>query len=305
MSPEPPNYTLSMPLFRNEILKKTAAIAATSALIIVISVLRIRTNSPAVYPIAEHVLANESENLSVNFDQISKELSEIPGTYSLYIKDLDSGDKYTYNTDQAFYAASLYKFPIAMATLKEVEKGKLSLSSEIAIMPYDYTSGTGVLTFLSSGAKVPLQLLVDTLLRDSDNISQNVLLRTIPYETKKEAFNVSPQALFLDRNIATTTEIAGIFEAFYQSEYLNQDDKAYLLELLTRTSFDDRISPYLAPRLTFAHKIGSWQSSYHDCGLVFEGKSVKSVCLMSQNTNIDNFVKAGKITAKFVNQLTD
>lgn len=300
MSPEPPNYTLKMPFLRRKNHQNILFTLSLAGLILGLIVLLNNARYQLPY-YTEEVAAAESEQPKTDFDQTKRELSQLPGDYSLYVKDLATNTEYTYNENNTFYAASLYKFPLAIAALKEVEKGKYTLNTDLTIMPYDFTSGTGVLTFLQSGTKVPLRLVLDTLMRDSDNVSQNVILRSINYETKKDSFNLNKQTLFLDQNIASPKEISGIFQAFYDSDYLNLENKAYLLEMLSRTSFDDRISPYLAPGLIFAHKIGSWQSSYHDCGLIFGGQKTLSVCLMSKNTNLENFKDASNIVAKFIN----
>lgn len=247
--------------------------------------------------------------IETQFVDLTKKLTIEPGVYGLYIKDVGSGREFKYNDTTEFYAASLYKVPIAAAVLKEVEAGKLKLDDTATYLPYDYSSGTGVIGTYSHGIQLKISDILSELLKNSDNTAQNILLRTLSYKNVQETFNaVVPDkntSTYYRYNLSTPAEISHVFEKLYFGDYLNADDKKYLSDLMVNTSFEDRISAYLKDGLVFSHKIGSWPDSWHDCGVVYSetNDSKLIVCLMSQRAPYENFLNTAKMTGEFVNIL--
>jgi len=247
------------------------------------------------------VLSQTALATNVSLKNLQDYLKSRKGTYSFVILNLDTNETYTYNEKQPYYAASLYKIPIAIAALKEVEKGNLSMNSLYSYYPQDFADGTGILVQNKFGTNFTLEKLLNTLIKDSDNVSQNILLRTLPNNSIKEAFSIVSQNNYLNDNIATAEEINNYFKVIYDGNYLNNEDKAYLLDLLSNTSFDDRINRYLNPGITFSHKVGSWPGNYHDCGLAFTKSSTYTLCLMSGNADYAEFIDVSKRIASFFN----
>ncbi len=250
-------------------------------------------------------------NVEIKFDDLTKKLTVEPGFYGLYIKDPGSGMELKYNEKSEFYAASLYKVPIAAAVLKEVEKGKMSLDDTATYLPYDYASGTGVIGGYSHGIQLKIREILTELLKNSDNTAQNILLRTLTYKNVQETFDaVVPDkdtSTFYRYNLSSPYEIGQVTEELYFGKFLNSEHKQYLFDLMTNTSFEDRISPHLEENLVFSHKIGSWPESWHDCGVV-KSKATEAeliVCLMSQKAPYENFLNASRMTAEFVNTIMD
>ncbi len=243
------------------------------------------------------------------FEKLKNELTVERGFYGLYIKDVGSGREFKYNTSSEFYGASLYKVPIAAAVLKEVEKGKLSLDDTATYMPSDYASGTGVISGYSHGIQLKIGDILTELLKNSDNTAQNILLRTLSYKNVEETFKSvvkdDATSTYYRNNLTTPEEIGAVFEELYFGSYLNAENQQLLSELMTNTSFEDRISEHLAENLIFSHKIGSWPDTWHDCGVVLSDnhESELIVCLMSQKAPYENFQNACKMTAEFVNFL--
>ncbi|GIW69887.1 MAG: serine hydrolase [Patescibacteria group bacterium] len=250
-------------------------------------------------------------NAEIKFEELTKKLTIEPGFYGLYIKDIGSGMELKYNEKSEFYTASLYKVPIAAAVLKEVEKGKLSLDDTATYLPYDYAAGTGVIGGYSHGIQLKIREILTELLKNSDNTAQNILLRTLSYKNIQDTFDtVVPDkdtSTFYRYNLSTPYEIGKVIEELYFGKYLNSQHKQYLFDLMTDTSFEDRISPYLEENLIFSHKIGNWPESWHDCGVVKSTvtESELIVCLMSQKAPYENFLNAAKVTAEFINTIMD
>ena len=246
----------------------------------------------------------------IGFEPLKASVSKRLGNYSLYIKDLDSGKTYEIDPERNIYAASLYKIPVAVVTVKEIEKGNLAFDTEITYTSADSAGGSGVLNTEEIGTKYTIARLLSTLLKESDNVSQNMLLRTVSKTSIQEVFNAyleGTKSQFSKDNISNAKEISLFFENFYESDYISGKNREYLIDLMSSTSYDDRIADHLLPGVKFAHKIGSWgeTGSWHDCGIVLGDDIELVACLMSENTTYEDFMLTGKEVAGFINTLVE
>jgi beta-lactamase class A len=124
--------------------------------------------------------------------------------------------------------------------MKEVEKGTINLEQKYKYYPQDFSDGTGILVHNKYGTNFTLETLLNTLLKESDNVSQNILIRSLPKSSIKDAFSIISQKDYFNDNVATAAEISNYYETLYKGNYLSEEDKAYLLELLSNL-FDDRL----------------------------------------------------------------
>ncbi len=230
------------------------------------------------------------------------------GTFGIYIKDLDSGATFAFNETELFYAASLFKTPLAASVLKLVDEGALKLDNENIYTQSDYSDGTGSIAYNSYGLTYTYDQLLDLLLKESDNSAQNIIMRTIGAPNAENAFKLIPlKNHFFENNTATPEQIAIFYEKLVMSNYLKKDSLDSLLERMKSTLFDDRVHLGLEENVEFAHKIGNWPdtSTWHDCGLVIDENNTIVVCLMSRYTTLEDFNIVAKSTGEFVNYLLD
>lgn len=237
------------------------------------------------------------------FENIISEINDKSGTYALFIKNIQNDETYMFNETQYFYAASLYKTPIAVATMKEIQEGKLKYEDELTFESYDISGGTGTINNLPLGTKLTVDMVIDKLMKDSDNTGQNMLNRTVPESRIKEAFDMSePNSTYYNTNDATVVQIGEYFENLNDSKYLNEKNYTKLLEKMTNTAFDDRIHLGLSSDIKFSHKIGNWgtSGSWHDCGIAHKYSKKIIVCIMTKGTTYMEFKDISRITGEFV-----
>ena len=263
-----------------------------------------------VSPFTENIKSMNVSRQLPDFTEVVENIKNSQGTYSLYIKDLNSESEYVFNEDEKYYAASLYKIPIGVAALKKIQEGEMSFSDKINFLSVDHVQGTGRISDYSYGTSFTLEKLLNYLYRDSDNSAQAMILRQIPQPGIYEAFTfyqTKPELnSYYHHNIATVKDISIYLENILAKDYLNEDYKEKFLSLLYPTSFDNRISSYLYKNLVFAHKIGSWPGSWHDCGYVYDNNYKNNkilVCLMNKDTNINDFNNVCKSIGIFVSGL--
>ncbi len=86
--------------------------------------------TPATDSLAVSATAPSTDSLR---QQISAIAAEAGGTVGVAIRNLNTGDTLTLNDTARLPMQSAFKFPIAMAVLKQVDEGKLSLEQTIPV----------------------------------------------------------------------------------------------------------------------------------------------------------------------------
>lgn len=92
---------------------------------------------------------------------------------------LESGESVSLNGNQRFPMQSVYKLPIAMAVLNQVDQGNLKPDQKIRIEASDIVQGSQLLDENSQGKEFSLSELLQYMVSNSDNTACDVLLRLI------------------------------------------------------------------------------------------------------------------------------
>lgn len=269
----------------------------------------------------------ESPTNLAAFDELKITTASTTGIYGIYIKSLDSGQKYKYNVEELFYGASLYKLPIAVLTLnqaqginqnvapkenideesdKDVEKdeaeSKIKLEDEVEYTKIDFTDGSGSIAESDFGTKYTIEELLNKLLKESDNVAQNMLIRTLTEDlVEKEFARLSPggeNSKYYDENQTSPAEIVGVLEKAFGETAVGFSN---IFSIMSETEFDSSVHAGLKEETVFSHKIGTFgeKGVWHDCGIVLS-KSPTIVCVMSKDTTKEDFANISKLTGEFV-----
>lgn len=263
----------------------------------------------------------ESPTDLAEFDELKKTIDQVPGTYGLYIKDLQTGKEYKYNEGEIFYGASLYKIPIGNQTLRQIfcfetvqsaqpnviKNGdpkpclELKFEDEVVYTEIDFTNGSGSIAESDYGTVYTIEELLNKLYKESDNVAQNMLIRTLTEDYVKEEFkrlSPTPNSRFYDENETSPTEVSGIIEKAFNETSPGFEN---IFNIMTKTSFDSEIHAGLKEDTIYSHKIGSFgeKGVWHDCGVVL-GNPPTIVCLMSKDTNRDAYLGVAKLVGEFL-----
>ena len=236
---------------------------------------------------------------SISFDEsfastLETLVKEKPGTFSIFVKKLTSGQTYSYNTEDQYYAASLFKVPLAISVLQDAQAGNISLDDELVYQERHFSEGSGALQNEPFGSTYTVAQLFTQLLKASDNIAQSMLLEVVD---QNKVYAIMPN--FENVRIAQITQV---FENLYKGEYLNEENTTALFTTMVGTSFDDRIHSGLPEGVQFSHKIGNWPelNSWHDCGIIINTEEPILLCVMSKNTTFEDFVEVAGSLGKSV-----
>lgn len=246
---------------------------------------------------ARTVDQTKSEEAFVDLIQF---ISRHQGEYGLYIRKVHGEKTYTLRPTRRFYGASLYKVPIAVTVVNEILNEKLSYETELVFTQEYIADGTGSIAHSPVGTTYTISELLKKLLKESDNTAQVMLSSILTHQSLSTTFaELTPlkSTQFYNENTTTPLEYGQLLEALY----LSTDNT--VLQILSATSFDNRISRGLDKTTVFSHKIGNWPetSTWHDCGVIIN-KEPTVVCVMSEGTTFEDFLEVTKEVGIFVEQ---
>ena len=227
-----------------------------------------QTSAPRSIPISN---ADRTNELRDRIEQISQAAM---GRVGMKATVLETGESVTLNGNQQFPMQSVYKFPIAMAVLAQVDQGKLKLDQKIRVEASDVLQGSRILDEKSQGMEFSLAELLKYMVSESDGTSCDVLLRQVGEprvvteylrglgvndivvaHTEKE---LAQGTAVKYRNYATPDAAVVLLRAFHEGKGLSKSSQALLLQLMTETTTGPkRIKGLLPDGTVVAHKTGT------------------------------------------------
>lgn len=219
----------------------------------------------------------DQKNFIVNINPLRQKITEIAKKYgenklSIYIEFLNSGANIAFNSDVRRYPASLIKMPIAIATVKKIEKGEWEWDSELVLASVDVEARYGQLYKDPIGTRYTIEKLMEELLIGSDNTAYLILLRNLGAGAVEEYLTETGLEGLFDKNLdVTAKEYTRIFRSLYTSSYLRRDLSEKILTMLSKVPDDIYLDKGLPDNIVFAHKFGqdSEKKIYADSGIVY------------------------------------
>ena len=194
------------------------------------------------------------------------------GTHGVVVFDPLSGEAASLNADRRFVAASLSKLYALLTLYRAAAIGKLSLEDEITMRPSDvWAEGTGVLYRYPVGHTMTLRECAGYLIKESDNTAEVMLNRYLgEREIEAELRRVGARSTsYWVPNTTTPNDILLVLQAIADPSQTSPELSAEMLDVMTDTSFEDRLPGSLPEGARVAHKIGSWETTFSDAGIVF------------------------------------
>ncbi|MBC9915070.1 class A beta-lactamase [Chitinophaga varians] len=220
-------------------------------------------------------IAQTKNTVPLQFAAISEAAKGKVGV-SVYL--LETGQRFGYNSIRQFPMQSVYKFPIAMAVLQQVDKGKLKLDQPIRVLPSDYIPQQGISPLRDKYPAGNVDISVAELLRynvaESDGSACDVLLRIIG-GTKvanqyvhnlgiKDMSIALPEKIQVPnepmqyQNWSTPDAMTALFKKFYTGHVLSDSSYNFLLDLLVNSGPGaKRLKAQLPKGTVVAHKTGT------------------------------------------------
>ena len=222
-------------------------------------------------------------------------VTQTDGKVGVSILNLDTRDTLTLNDTAHFPMQSAYKFPIAMAVLKQVDEGKLKPDHQVFIdKKYYYKTHSPLLDSIPNGnVNVPLNRLVSLMVSLSDNVACDVLLDLIGGEAVANDYihslGVTDIAIVASEkkmaaawdvqftNWARPSAYTQLLDILNKGTALSKTSNDFLWKTMLETSTGpNRIRGLLPKELQVAHKTGTsgvtpdgLAAATNDVGIIF------------------------------------
>jgi beta-lactamase class A len=207
--------------------------------------------------------------------RLEQAAAEYPGTYGVVVSDPSSGKTLALNADQSFPAASLNKLPVLFALYRAAARGEVDLENEISILPSDVQAyGTGVLYRYPDkypvGHTMTLRECAEFMIKESDNTAWVMLNRYLGRDyIEAELYEIGAYSTaYWIPNTTTPNDVLIMLKAIADPSYTTPELSAEMLDIMTDTSFEDRLPQPLPEGTRVAHKIGSYRDTYSDAAVV-------------------------------------
>ncbi len=118
----------------------------------------------------------------------------------------------------------------------------------------------------------------------------------IEVNTKDEIQKISPKSY------------SSIFRSLFLSSFLSEEHSSYILNILTKTKFNDKIPAGIPSPIPIAHKIGVFQrldnnqNVFTDCGIVYIPKRQYILCAFVETSDESEATKHIKYLSNMIYQ---
>jgi beta-lactamase class A len=104
------------------------------------------------------------------------EITPFKGKVSLFAKNLETGQTYSYNGDERVPTASTIKVAVMIEAFARVAEGRAKWTDELVLTKAARYGGSGVLPELGDGLRLTLRDCVNLMMLVSDNTATNMVL---------------------------------------------------------------------------------------------------------------------------------
>lgn len=213
-------------------------------------------------------------DLQKQIEQISQAAKGRVGTALML---LETGESLSVNGKEHFPMQSVYKFPIAMAVLHQVDEGKLKLEQAISVEKSDFVTArqhSPIRDKYPQGVKMSLKELLRYTVSESDGTGCDVLLRVVGgapavmkylhslgvdgvmVGTTEKAMGQNDLVQY--RNWAAPEKMSLLLKTFYTGRGLSASSRELLLQwMIESPTGPKRIKGLLPAGTVVAHKTGS------------------------------------------------
>lgn len=219
---------------------------------------------------------------------------QINGTVGVAITSLEDADTLTFNGKAHLPMQSVFKFPLAMAVLHEVDKGKLKLDQPVFVSEKDLLPGTWSPLrekYPKGNVNIPLREIIRITVSESDNNGCDRLfkllggtknvenyirslgIKNIAIVGTEEEMHNNSEVQFA--NWAAPVGMLQLLKVFYEGKTLSKSSTDFLQKTMLETvTGPNKIKGLLPKNTPVAHKTG------------YSGVNAKGICDASNDVGI-------------------
>lgn len=230
-------------------------------------------------------------------------IKNLDGQCSIIVSNVTYGEKFAFNEDTVFPAASLIKLWILWALYKNASMRKVDLDEEIILSEEYKTGGFGVLQYMHAGLNITLRDCATLMIILSDNTATNILIDYLGIEKinneirrlgmqktalQRKMMDAEAKARGLD-NFTSAQDVHSILAAILDSPEMPSKFRQEMLDILLKQQCNNKLPLLLPEGVLFAHKTGDLPNIEHDAGILFlnDAKIIIVVAVYGVKNNLD------------------
>jgi len=209
-------------------------------------------------------------------ERIERTIAPVKAEVGVSIRGIEDATAVSVNGGKRLPMQSVFKFPIALTILHEVDKGRLSLEQEIDIQKGDLLPDTWspMRQKHPNGVKISLAELLEYTVAESDNNACDILLKLLGGASKVNDYmhvigikdisiRFNEEEMHKDWNVQfanwiTPIAAAELLKVFYEEKILSLKSTRFLQDVMVKTKTGaNRIKGQLPPGTPVAHKTGT------------------------------------------------
>ncbi|MEK6846623.1 MAG: serine hydrolase, partial [Nanoarchaeota archaeon] len=235
---------------------------------------------------------------------LEKFLKEEKGSYSVYYKDLKTGQEFGVNENKVLTGGSLNKLLIISYLYNLARDNKINLDDKITIQKKDIQDyGTGSLRYTGAGKSYALKTLTQLALEQSDNTAAYVLSIKLGEDKIQEyGKRLGLESTNMANNKTTARDMGKILELIYSRKITSDPLTREFLDFMKDTDFEDRLVRDIPSQVSVYHKAADATNMVHDVGIIDPsttlGASGTSFILAILTSDIENGEEAKKTIGK-------
>ena len=209
-------------------------------------------------------------------NQIERIASAAKGRVGVAAEVLETGESVSLNLHEQFPMQSVYKLPIAMAVLAQVDNGKLNLEQQVRVEPADFVrigQHSPIRDKNPKGVELSLRELLRFAVSESDGTASDVLLALVGVEAVSKYLNDlgvneivvanSEKEIGRDwetqyRNWASPHGSVQLLRRLHERRGVSEQSQQLLYKFMTETpTGPQRLKGLLPKTAVVAHKTGT------------------------------------------------
>jgi beta-lactamase class A len=232
--------------------------------------------------------------LETQIASISSRIDSVVGVSALHV---ESGRRVAIRGDERFPMGSVYKLPIGVTAMRDIDRGRMLIDRKVMITPDQFSVGVSWIRDEAKGKPVTMTIgrLVRAMVGDSDNTACDYLLERVRGGTAVTAhmrelgvtdLDVNRSERQIDNDIrkrggrekyfkdvrdsASPNALLDLLLKMHQKkDGLSADSRKYLLDAMTLTATGpNRMKAALPAGATLAHKTGTMPGTVNDAGII-------------------------------------
>lgn len=184
--------------------------------------------------------------------QVADIAESISGDVGVAIRLIERGDTMSYHGAHPFPMQSVYKFPLGLQIMNDVDNGKVTLDQKIPVTKNDYfNTHSPLMKEYPEGINIAVGELLKYTIEWSDNVACDILFRQVGGPKRADLFvhghGIRDMALLNTeremhgndqlqyQNWSTPQAMVQLLSKFYQSDMLSEKSRAVLWNMMVGT----------------------------------------------------------------------